>query len=746
MMDQQTLNFEDFRGGFTDYYLDGPLEKCRRADNLLILKYGELGKLVTRPGSDFYDDANPQIPAGNQRIGTLKLFEDLLLVQSAREIYRPAPAWTAVAGPTGNKLFPAGVTTSEVVSMATWNHHLFVASEAYTKPAKLFKDGSSVLQLRTAGMPALATSPTAVGAPPGARVHIYRFGYEYTYVVGTVTFVDIGPLTEVRITNGNATNNIAAIPTLANGATDNYDMATVKVGIYRTTDGGSAFYKAGTVTNGTAVFVDTVTDAVLVTNEPLYTEGGVVDNDPPPLCRLVHVVENTGYYADIKDGTEIRRNRLRQSIDGDIDSAPESFFVDVDEDIEGLSSANGTVVLLCSNSAYRVDGRFDELGRGGMVAQKISDTCTCVSPQSVVQTLDGVFWAGKDAFYFTDCFKVVKLSEDWDQTYATFVNNATAKKRIDGKYDPRNRRIWWSVQEGSDCDKSVVLDRNYGIRPRASFTTCSGGDNWAPTAMEFTEGNLIRADRRGYIFQHSGSVYTDPNIDTSVVTTDWYHVPVIYDYESCAFNFGSNELRKWVTWINVQAQNETNLSLQIYSINDDGKKIAALSPIRFRGDVVWGDDILWGDPDIIWNFQGLIEEQRRFPAKGLRCSYKAIRMTNLYAFVVTSDQVGLVNVDATAKTATLVSGDDWLSNLEGYYIAFEGAFETEFKVLSAAADVLTFEDTGGDAVDLTGAKFVVKGFPKNEALRLISYTLYFAFLGQTQDKFQAGEAGGLSES
>jgi hypothetical protein len=542
------------------------------------MKYGDLGKLFTRPGSALYDEDDPQIPAGNQRIGTLKFFESALLVHSANKIYYQDPLWTNLDGPTGNNLFPASVDTTYFALMATWAHHLFVTSEAYTRPSKIYYDGSNVLQLRTAGMPALASTPTAVGSPAGTRAYVYAFAYEYTYNVGTVEYVDIGPLTFRSITDGNATTNIAAIPTLSNGADYNYETTVVKVGIYRTTDGGStqSMYKVGTVTNGTAVFVDTVTDAVLVTNEPLYTNGGVVQNDPPPLARLVHILENVGFYADIQEGTEIRRNRLRQSIDGDIDSCPSSFFADVDDDIVGLSSANGVVVLACDRNAYSVEGRFDELGRGGLFPKKISDTCSCVSSQSVVQTLDGVFWAGEDGIYFSDGFNVLRISEDFTTTYKSFVANATAKERIYGKYDPTSRRIWWSLQEDSDCDTSIILHLEWGISPRSSFTTASGGENWAPTAIEFTtEGDLVRADRRGYIFQHSNSIYTDPNIDTSVLPDEWYHVPVIYDFESCAQNFGTNDLRKWVTWINLQARNETNLSLQIYSINDDGRKVTS---------------------------------------------------------------------------------------------------------------------------------------------------------------------------
>jgi hypothetical protein len=51
----QALLLEDFSGGMTDYYLGGDLNKYQRADNLLIVKNGRVGKLFTRPGSELYN-------------------------------------------------------------------------------------------------------------------------------------------------------------------------------------------------------------------------------------------------------------------------------------------------------------------------------------------------------------------------------------------------------------------------------------------------------------------------------------------------------------------------------------------------------------------------------------------------------------------------------------------------------------------------------------------------------------------
>lgn len=750
----QPLEVSDFSGGFTDYYINGPANKYKKADNLLIIAHGQIGKLFTRPGSQIYDTTNYQIPAGNARVGYLKLYQTALFAVSSRTLYYLSTTWQTLTGPTGNQLFPSSVTTANVVSSATWNHHLFLTSDGFVKPQKVFQNASLVWQLRTAGLPFLASSPAVVGSPPGTRKHVYRFIHEYTYSVGnvsaangSVTFLDLGPVTEVAITDGNATNAITAIPVLANGTDDNYDTTVIKIGIYRTTDGGSAFFKVGEVTNGTTTFNDSVTDADLVTRAALYTEGGVVENDPPPLAKLIHVIENVGYYAHIKEGAETRSNRLRQSVPGDIDSCPADFFVDVDDNIVGLSSARGAPVLCCDVGVYRVDGIYDELGRGGMVAQRISDTATCVSSQSVVQTLEGVFWAGADAFYFTDGFQVLKLNEDWDKTYKLWATTDDQKRRIQGKYDPVHRRIWWSIQQQSDsadCDKSVVLELNWGIRKNASFVTCSGGTDWAPTAIEFDRGDLIRGDRRGYILKHSDTLYADPHIDTAVTPTSWYTVPIIYDYISCATNFGTNMYRKFVSRIDVQCKNETNLALQIISINDDGRRTASLAPIRFESNLIWGDpNDVWGDPVSVWNAGGIIEEQRRFPSLGLRCSYKQIQMTNAYATIFNSDLLGNVNVDGAANTATLLT-NFWFPDLQGYYISFENDLTKEFLVTGATGGVLSFDDPGSFAVTSSNVRFQLKGYPKNEVLHLLNYMVAYTLLGQTQSGFQAAEGGELS--
>lgn len=755
-LDIQPLELLDFSGGVTDNYINGPLNRAQIMENLLLVRHSLnpiIAKPITRPGCQLYSTSFALATGTNQRVEYIKRFGTNDLVFYARKVSQLAGGgWTEVVGPvTSNSLFPSGTTVSNVVSMAEWNEHLLVTNDAFARPSKLYYDGSAVLQLRTAGLPALASDPTVTPGANTGKSYIYRFVHEYTYTVGTVVYKDISAVVELLVDNADApetnANAISNIPVLANGAVTNWDTASIKIGIYRTTDGGVNLYKVGEVTNGTTTFNDNVSDATLVGSEPLYTEGGVVENDAPPLCKLVHVVGDIAYYAHIKDGNEIHKNEIRQAIPGDIDSVPSDFSAFVQDEIVGISSAKSLPVLICKNSAYRIEGQYDELGRGGMVPIKISDTSTCISSKSVVQTLEGVFWWGEDHIYYTDGYAVMKLNKQWAKTYLSFVDSTTKRSRVAGKYDKHNRRIWWNAQLDSgsnDCDTAVVLELDYGISEESSFSFQVGTDSWSPTALEFIGNQMIRGHRQGYIFLHDDAIYNDLEVNTLTTPSTWNKLPIDYRWRSVAFNCGTNFIRKFGARIVVTCENRTNLSLSITSINDDGRKIQDLKPIRFRGNLDWGDpDVVWGDPSIPWNFDGLILEQRRFPSNSLRFSYKQLEIKNASIVRSSSDILGTATVNSVAKTALLDNAtiSDWPSDVLGSFLSFEfDNYTREYRVTVRADNTLTFADSD-NTVQAGSWKWVLKGYPVNESLQLLSIVLPYSYLGRTQNTYTAADSG-----
>jgi hypothetical protein len=585
-------------------------------------------------------------------------------------------------------------------------------------------------------------SPYPVLSPdPSNDNYLYAFHLAYEYTSGSETFLDAGP---VLIKEAAALTKpdeyavaLSTIPALVNGSLDNYDTATITVRIARTVANGKNFYYIGQVTNGTTTFTDDVSDADLVTGEQLYTEGGVVDNDPPPVSRFLHILNGTAYYGYVTDiDGSIRKNRVRQSITDDPDSCPSDFYIDFDEEVMGLSSVRERPLVLCTDSAYRLEGTFDERGQGGIGKVRISETIGTIAHRSIVQTDYGVFFAGQEGFCWTDGYQVQQIS-DWDDTYALYTATAAQRSRIQGVYNKFENRIYWTAQlnqAGSDADAAIILHlHNPAISNAMAFTTASG-TSFSPTSFCVFNKQLLRADKRGYTFYHSASLVNDKKIDTAVAPSGWVKEPVMYNLTSCGHDYGTASMKKWITRVSLRAKNTTNVSMQVNSNNDDGRQIDALTPIKFRGHITWGDpDVVWGDPNLFWNYQGSIEDSRFFPGGSLRATYKQIQVRNAFVVIEGSDSKGLATVNHIAKTATLVDAliQDWNVDIVDYYIAFEDdGYDHEYLVTTrTSGDVIVFADPGNLLTTTLARKWVVRGYPKNEKLSLLDYTIHHSYLG-----------------
>ena len=802
-LSNQQLVVGDFSGGITDYTLDAQPNQSAELENFVI---NQNKKLITVPGSDIFNSLYPQIPDGNARItGLFKTVTPNLFVNSGRKIWYPGvSAWTALTGPSGNVAFEAG-TTASFMSSSEWNDHTYATNSEYSRPIKIFRNGAGVEQVRTAGLPDLASSPavvstvaatvtftvtaanatagavyqaangsqftvsttitagttlttTSTGAVPASGTltkvsgtgdttinftavtsplnnYVYAFHYFYQYTVGTTQYEDYGPVTYVARTNvpavtATVTASVSGIPVLSNGSTLNYETTVVKVFIYRTINNGLTLYKIGEVTNGTTTFVDNFADGGITTNLLLYSNGGTLDYDPPPLCKYVHIVNGVAYYANIKEGSEFFRNQIRQSIQGDPDSCPIGLTVDVLEEIVGLSSYTDNPLVFTNKRVYRLNGQYDELGQGQVTFEDITKTVGCMSHSSIVQTRYGVFWAGDDGFYWTDGFNFKKVSDSINERYKSLVSSNTRKSRMYAAYDTTENKIHWAVtydNSATDNDAFFTLDLRWGISENCTFTTRSNGDAFSPTAIIFYQGDLIRADRRGYLFKHSSSYTTDPDVNPLAPYSQWTRKTIIPRYVSTIFNFGMPMVRKWVPKMLLSMQNVTNVSVQIRSINDDSSAAKDLLEIRYRGNVLWGDpEPLWGDELPYWSFFNLIEEMRRFPAKSLRCSFKQIEITQAFTIIYNSDTLGTGTVNSTAKTVTITG--TLPTEIADYFIYFEtDGYTKGYEIVSRDSNTqLTYLDPTTLQPSGSNVKYVIKGYPKGEIFNILSYILYYA--------------------
>jgi hypothetical protein len=605
-----------------------------------------------------------------------------------------------------------------------------------------------------------------------ANTYTYAFVYYYTYTIGDVTFEDYGPVTTKQLTgiSNPGTTNVVWDLQIGPGESnytnlttsgDHYDVTNadttkrVQVKIYRTLANGSVFYylkKTGQEgiwpLGDTNDFIDTFTDQELLDNgQTLYTTGGVLDNDPPPKAKYIHVARQCGWYGNVIEGSNTFPQRVRQSIPGDPDSCPTSLFIDMEEEVTGISSLNSDPIVFCKNHVVRLDGTFDELGRGGIEGRKIHERAGCVSHYSIVQTINGLYWAGNDGFYATNGYTVQKISEGLNSTYKNLVSSTTRKERIRGVFDKSRNIIVWSMSQDSDAnDVLFILDLKFPVTQHSVFTTAS----IPAAALGFFKGELLYGDANGFIFEFKDAYYKDPKIPINLSYSPevWTNKAIIYTYEDVSNNFGTTQFRKWVPNMIVTAKNVSSCSIQPISNNDDGRIVQNLEPIRSR-TMVWSDEeVIWGDPLFIWGQDGLVEHKRFFPAKGLRCSYKQVGLTNADVIIVTSDTVNrTATVDSVLKTVVMngSSPPKWIEEAVDYYIAFSSdGYANRYLITVRTDTTLSYYDPDDETVDQTTAKWQISGIPKNERFNLISHTVFAGPVATSQTPFQAPERGGNS--
>ena len=741
----------DFSGGITDNIKLGKENQAERLDNFLI---SDEGGLLKRPGSRVIDNTNFWIP--NNKALRYLIEEGDKFALSARHIYNIGSPITELKGPTNNQAFDVGLEINKF-SHTLWQNHILFSNNAYAKPVKVYKDAVGVWQVRTAGLPRIDIS--AVIATPsagaGANSYLYAFCYFYQYNVGSVVYEDFGGVEYVTVTSNGAlsganTVDFTILPVLANGTTLNYDMTTLKIYIYRTEDGGTASYKVGDVTNATTTFTDNMTDADLLAELSLYAQGGVLDNDEPPLAKYVAVVEGTGYYANIKEAGEEKGFRLRLSKTGDIDSCPEDSYKDFDSDITGLSYIRTFPIVFAKDKCWRVEGVYADDGSGTVVKTLISSTIGCESNNSIIQLDAGLVFASNQGFAYTDGYRAFLISDSFLKTYQSLIKDGKGESIVSA-YDKVNGLVYWACASGTENDTLFVLDEKKGIRGESCFTTWSNPSIFFPTALLVdSSGDLIRGDKYGIIYKHDWLYRNDTRPEfTGVMPVDWSNKHIPYDYISTELFAGTKEAKKYGGKIMVRIKNISDVSVLVSSANNGYKNFSTMPEIRRRDGIIWGGRYIpWGTPGFEWLNTEDIEEIRYFPAGGnVRFYTKQVRISPAWTEIEKSDDRCTATVDDTATpmrvTLDTPADYDWNTDIKGYWIYFEDDDYVQGYEVTVREDGDNILMATPVAPPSGGSKkWRVMGYAKNELIEIPSYSIYTAVLGNKFKPYNTEDSGG----
>lgn len=754
LADLQPYTIEEFGGGVTDYPIDGPRDGAATHENLLLTP---ARKLTPRPGISYFVDS--QINSSATRLFLINHFEIPLAFQARTAWYQSSPTtWAQIFGPnnggaTDASISDTGVNSSSILSSAFWKGHTLLTTDDISQPEKLYIDGSGNWQTRTAGLPIPPSLSFVSSAAGTAHNYVYALVYMYSYTVAGETFETRShPLyLAASSTSVIGTDTITLTLPQFTGFGLNYDTANIKQELYRTIDNGQDLFLVTTQAYNAPSYADTMVDATLLIQKACYVNGGVLETDLPPKCKYVHVMGDTAYYGYLKDSKGTYAYQLRQSIPGNIDGVPGSFNLDHREYITGISSHVGKPILMGTNIVSRIEGSFDQFGNGSMQAVQISPNAGCISHNSIVQTPLGIVWFGNDGIYHTEGYVVHKLTPHLDVTYKTLTSTANRKKRITGTYHADLQCVVWSVcrTNGSDePDSLLVLDLRWGLRFGALDVkqTTATFYWWSATTFScprWINRQLLLGTSDGFVHHLTASTTYDIKFGSVGSPSTWNEIAVLWKWTSCATDFGTKVAKKWVPYMAVDCMSTSNISMSITSIVDNGKRVVALKPVRFRGDIIWGiTAVFWGDSGWIWGASGAVDAKRRMAKNSLRCMYRQIQIANTRVAILDSDLMGTVTVNKGALSAVLNGTLTFPSQFTDYVIAFsDDNYFAEFTIKTVSTNTVLFTDPN-NLCPISGAySFVVRGIPKNEAPQVNAVQMWWMPISRTLDAFSQSETG-----
>jgi len=555
---------------------------------------------------------------------------------------------------------------------------------------------------------------------------------------------------------------LSNLPNLVNTPETNYDLANVKLEVYRTANGGTTFYLEKELDLGTSTFTDSANDTLQVGDfgpledqDKIYTTGGVLGSDQPPKCKYIHTVNETVYYGAIFDSGQFFPNRILQALQAAPDYAPAQNTINLEDDLVGLSSAKDNPIAFCKNSIHRLQGGFNSTGQGLLISQAVDDELGCVNAKSIVRTEIGVFFAGTTGFYYTDGFQIIPISLELTKTYQDFVQTEEQKRAIYGAYDKANRRVYWSLRaDATDTDNSIfyIFYLNYGVKPSGVFTTASSYPYSRISSVVFHKGTLYWGHENGYLMYGDVENKTDDKVDPTLAVSAWGRVFVPWKYKSLAMDTGTTNNRKWYTDVHLIGENFGNVAVQLTAVRDlnyDGNGIRNFKEVNYTQNPWWGTPTCyWGDPNFIWGTRGRMDVWRRFPMRAIRSDYFQLEMAPAFVAVYAVDNGfpfgANAVVDATAKTATILSPAPytaivWPDDVVDYVIAFQtDNYTTEFTItaLDVTKTIITFADPDNEAVDMpAGVKWVIRGIKKEQRPRFLSYTLHYTYTADSNERY-----------
>lgn len=264
-------------------------------------------------------------------------------------------------------------------------------------------DGTSVAELGFLVRPNKPTTATGGTGITAATGWLYLAVYEHVDAAG---YVHTSGTSDPSASTGAVANKTVTVTVSNLFLTSRYDASNTatktRIALYRTSDGGSTYYRHSDQVNvtsaATQTFTDATADATLVTKATLYRQPGTVgtalDRRAPPAFLAIT------FYAGMLVGVADDGFTLwhsGQQVVGEGAWFNPVFQLPIAEDgtITAIATQDGTLFVFKRGAIYAVQGDApaDNGSAGGLGApRRLAVDVGCIDPRSVVVTSLGIFF------------------------------------------------------------------------------------------------------------------------------------------------------------------------------------------------------------------------------------------------------------------------------------------------------------------------------------------------------------------
>jgi hypothetical protein len=373
--------------------------------------------------------------------------------------------------------------------------------------------------------------PEITAATPGSVLGSGMDNGTYSYIV----------VFERSDANGNVSRSTTSLPfsaTTSAGAglgavslTIDYYLMTAFVAnastaiaaVFRTEAGGETYYFVGSqkmnALGASFTYVDSANDSTILSNRIIYTQGGILDREPPPPYTQM-VVHNNRLWGF----SSVERKMVFYSGDYVPGESPwfstaQQFRIDPGGDITALASLDEKLII------FKRDRIFKVTGRGGNASGSSSDLtppdvitsdCGCIDHRSVVVIPQGILFQSDKGIYMLtrgEELTFVGLPVDYYVNNFPTINAATLMPTVmEVRFHAEN-----------SLDEGLVLVYNYRDNRWTTHTNYDYGDGTERVDALVVNNSYYTVDAQANVSIETPDEYRDPG-STYVVSeleTGW---------------------------------------------------------------------------------------------------------------------------------------------------------------------------------------------------------------------------------